>query len=325
MCDSVFCEMEFPEESAPDGLNRAELLKLFQDVLWENAETQEEYDEMAMHIPRIPDDIFGGDSDSGGGGRRRKKHTRTKKGKKGKRRGRTHHQRGGMTAKQKREKLASIMSLISYAGTIALLPRGAAALTQRWGSIEQLLVSVEFLPRLCSHSERMLELIIPWGGECALNDELYTTIVNRCAAAISLTAGAWVASYGGVKETIKAPFNWMKTRFADMIKKLGVKDLEDIAQDVRDANGNWTDENIVDFTLFYKEELEEAGEYGGVPVYMGKLESVWREDDEPDSQDHWGPDYEGLGSRGRRHYRGKRHYRGRGHPRGHKRTKKRCR
>lgn len=311
MCDREFCDMEFPNEVAPDGLNRDSLLKLFQDVLWENSTTQAEYDKKALNIPHIPVDIFNPDEDSDsdsddGGGRRGKKHTRKGKGvKKGKRGRRTRYQRGGaLTASQKRDKIASIMSLVVYAGSLALLPKGGDILYGRWGSIEEWLVSVELLPVLCTSSERLLEIVIPWGGECALNDELYNTIITRASAAITLTGGAWVAAKGGVKAVIKAPFNWMKTRFSSMLRTLGIKDLADIAQEVREANGNWTDQNIVDFALFYKGELEDAGEAGGIPEYMGKLESVWWPDeDEPDSQDHWGPDYEGLGSKRRRRRR----------------------
>ena len=309
MCDREFCDMEFPNEVAPDGLNRDSLLKLFQDVLWENSTTQAEYDKKALNIPHIPVDIFNPDEDSDsddGGGRRGKKHTRKgKKGKgvkKGKRGRRTRYQRGGaLTASQKRDKIASIMSLVVYAGSLALLPKGGDILYGRWGSIEEWLVSVELLPTLCTSPERLLEIVLPWGGECALNDELYNTIITRASAAITLTGGAWVAAKGGVKAVIKAPFNWMKTRFSSMLRTLGIKDLADIAQEVREANGDWTDQNIVDFALFYKGELEDAGEAGGIPEYMGKLESVWWPDeDEPDSQDHWGPDYEGLGSKRRR-------------------------
>lgn len=309
-CD--YCNSYIPQDYAPNDMNRGSVIKILQHVLWQTSNGEREFNNRKDKMPFVPSGVFTYEEtemDYGAG--RKNKHTRKHKKKKHKRH--TRYQRGGSG----RRKVAQIMTLIVYT---SLLYAGLPYVGEAIQKLEALLVSSGLLPKLCGGLEEIAAVLVPGDNVCRLRETSYNRMINGISASLVSLAGTWGYVSGNIWETARRDWNALTNKFENMLEIFEYNKAEDIIGNTENLDIDYSNqtqidslENAQNLASHYKRELEEAGL--DAEFEMSASSTV---DNEPDSQDHWGPSYDGYGEgRHRRHRR-------RIHPRRSRHRKKKC-
>lgn len=328
--DCDYCNSYIPQDYAPDDMDSSSVLEILQNVLYENANGEKQYNKWNKNIPHIPQELFtyapdeeqDEEYDEGYGKKNRKnksKHKKHKKHKKGTRR----YQRGGGA----RRRVAQIMTLIVYTAIIYYgLPYIATGLKK----LELLLVSSGLLPKLCGSLEEVAAVLTPGDNVCRLKEASYNRMIDGISGSIVALAASWGYVRGNIWTTAKRDWNALTDKFENMLKTFENNKAVDIVSGEVDMEGETEKkveglENAKYLAVLYKNELEDARLDEEMDMDIGVLSMI----DEPDSQDHgFGPDYydmeDASGHRHRKHRttirrgrsRGRSRGRGRGHGRG---------
>ena len=301
--DCNYCSSYIPQAFAPPDMGRSNVLEILHNVLSENSQSRNQLKKWKAHIPHIPSDLFTYEEESSDEGEGRKyrgtKRKRTKRKRKN-----TRYQRGGGA----RRKVAQIMTLIVYTSIIYW---GVPYVGDSIAYLETLLVSSGLLPKLCGSLEEVAAILMPGDNICRLHEVAYDRAINGISASLVGLAAGWGYVRGNIWDTATRDWNALTAKFENMLVTFQNNKAVDIVTDGVDIDyDNEYEvegvENAKTLAVLYKQELEEAEvneEFGD----MGVLGMIY----EPDSQDHWGPDYSGMewGDGRRRHHRHHRHRR----------------
>lgn len=302
-CD--YCSSYIPQDYAPDDMTRASVISILHHVLRENSQSRRQFNEWKSHMPYVPSDIFTYEDYDMASGR---KHRGTKKHRGKKARGKTRHQRGGTG----RKKVAQIMTLIVYTTIIYYgLPYVGAAVQ----NLEKLLVSSGLLPKLCSGLEEVAAILTPGDNVCRLRETAYNNMINGISASLVSLAAGWGYTRGNIWDTAKKDWGKLTDKFENMLETYQNNSAESIVSNTADIDyDNMKEleglESARSLASIYMQELldyqlDQELDMGVLNMFV----------DEPDSQDHYGPDYEnydwGEGRRRKMHRRRHTHRRSR--------------
>ena len=294
-CD--YCNSHIPQDFAPPDMDKDEVISILHNVLRENSRGKKQFRTWAANMPFVPSEIFtyeASSSDDDGSGRK----SRARRRKKAKGRRHTRYQRGGGM----RRNVAHIMTLIVYASIIYYgLPYAGDAIMK----LETLLVSSGLLPKLCGKLEEVSAILTPGDNICRLREAAYDRMITGISGSLVAIAAGWGYVKGNIWNTAKMDWSALTDKFDNMLKTFENNKAIDIvtdqvAVDPSKANKVESLEDAKTLAVLYKQELVDLGVDAELNGDIGVLDRI----EEPDSQDHWGPDYssygEGYTSRHRR-------------------------
>lgn len=292
--DCDYCSSYIEQDYAPQDMNKSSVIRILQNVLWDNTQTWKQYNELKSNMPYVPSELFMYNDGDMGEGRKR---CNTRKHKRKKRRNKTRHQRGGST----RRNVAHIMTLIVYT---SLIYYGLPYVGEAIQKLESLLISSGLLPKLCGNLEEVAAIFTPGDNVCRIREAAYSRMIQGISVSLVSLAAGWGYVKGNLWTTAKKDWGALTDKFENMLEIFENNTAEDIVGDK--VNVDYDNENEVagidsakSLASIYKQELIDAEL--DEELDMGLLNSL---KDEPDSQDqYWGPEY-GEGRRRRMYRRG---------------------